>query len=97
MARFERKVQVAQPHGASCFTWSSVLPGILKKEVPTDVLDGKYKQGKKTNPFFFHCPYVSLLKKLWPRVKVYTTIPGPKLFFTWNLLCPGLALNSETG
>jgi len=59
------------------------------------VLARRYKNVKKSESFFFHCPYVGLQQKTQPRIKVCTTTPGPNLFFTWNLLCPRLALNSE--
>jgi hypothetical protein len=45
---------------AGCFSWPSVWAGILKKQVPTDVLTSKCKQAKKSEPSFFHCPYEGL-------------------------------------
>ena len=55
------------------------------KYVPTNVLASASRQrGRK--PSFFHCPYVYLQQKVWPRLKVSTTKPGPKLLFTLNLL-----------
>jgi hypothetical protein len=33
----------------------------------------KKKKEKKSEPSFFHCPYVRLQQKVWPRLKVYTT------------------------
>jgi hypothetical protein len=50
----------------------------------------------RSKPFLFHCSYVvGLQQKVWPRLKACTTTPGPKLFFTWNLLNLSLTLNSE--
>jgi len=75
-----------------CFTWSSVEAGFLKKWVPTDVLASKCKQTKRELSFS-HCPYVGLQQKVWPRLKVCTTMTAPKPFFAWNLLCPRLTIN----
>ena len=50
---------------------------------------------RRKKPSFFHYPYVSLQQKVCPRLKVCTTITGPKLVFTWTLLCPRLDLNSK--
>jgi hypothetical protein len=34
------------------------------------------KQAKKSESSFFQCPYVGLQRKVWPRLKVCTTMPG---------------------
>ena len=44
----------------------------------------KFKQSKKSESSFFQCPYVSLQQKVWPRLKVCTTMPG-----SWICFVPG--------
>jgi hypothetical protein len=62
-------VVVAQSHKASCFSWSSV-------EVGSDfLLASKCKQAKKSESSFFQCPYVGFQQKVWPRLKMSTTMP----------------------
>ena len=48
-----------------------------------DMLANMYKQAKK-NAHFLLLLYVDIQQKLWPRLKVYTTMPGLKVVFTWN-------------
>ena len=36
------------------------------------MLASKCKQANKSEPSFFHCPYVGLQQKVWPRFKVCT-------------------------
>jgi len=76
-----KNLVVARSHEVRCFSWSSVQAGSLKKRVLTDVLAGKYQQVKKSESSFFQCPYVGLQQKVWPRVKVCTTITGSGICF----------------
>jgi hypothetical protein len=37
--------------------------------------------GEKSKSFFFHCPYVGLQQKVWPRLKMCATMPGSGTYF----------------
>ena len=59
---------VTQSHKASSVSLSS--------EIPIDVLASKCKQAKKNKSSFFQRLNVDLQQKVWPRLKVYATMPG---------------------
>ena len=75
---------VAQSHEAGCFSWSS------RRQMCWQVSKSSMEEA-----FLLPLSYVGFQQKLRPRLQACTTTPAPKLFFTWNLLCPRLALNSE--
>ena len=43
-----KNLVVAQSHKASCFSWTFVYTGLMKKSVPTDVVASKCKQVEKS-------------------------------------------------
>jgi hypothetical protein len=53
-----------------------VSAGLLQKYIAKDVLASKCKQIKKSESSFFQCSYAGLQKKVWPKLKVCTTMPG---------------------
>ena len=69
-----KNLVVSQSHEASYFSWSSV-------EVGSNKYASKCKQLKKSESPVFQCPYVGLQQKVWPRLKVCTTIPGSRTNF----------------
>lgn len=91
--RKSKSLVVAQSHEVfQLVFWISWNPG----EVGSNRCAGsKCKQAKKE---VFLLP-LSLCRppasKGMAQIKGVTTMPRPNLFFTWNLLCPRLAFNSE--
>jgi hypothetical protein len=56
-------------------------------QILTDVLASKCKQVRESEPSSFQLPYI-VLQPTWPRGVYHHA-------WIWNLLCPGLSLNSE--
>ena len=44
------------------------------------------RQRRKSKSSFFQCPYVGLQQKVWPRLKVCATTPGPGTCFVLDVL-----------
>lgn len=59
------------------------------KEVPTHVLLRKYKDPKRGEYSFFHCPYVSIQQKVWLRLNMCNNM------LEFGICYPRLALNSD--
>ena len=65
MDRKSKNLVDAKTQEASCLSWSSV-----------EVMASKCKQSKLSDASFLQCPYVDFQQKVWPRLKVCTTMPG---------------------
>ena len=60
------------------------------------VPQGKQAKKRESKSSFFQCPYVGLQQKVWPRLKVCTTMPGSGTCFVpgwpWTQRSPCLSL-----
>lgn len=64
-----KKLVVTLIHSTGCLSLSSVYAGIAKEWAPMDIL-ARSKEQRRTNPFFFTCPYIGSWKKVWTQLKV---------------------------